>query len=331
METHRRLALVEVVSSGATDSYARTIKQFTREPVQQGDQAVLLSVGDTRLLRTVRLLRRADAPADIDMDAAFDRVVTALEQSGTGFIRLASIDDPVDYQVAVNNNGEFEVWDPAGQPISNLGHALSYSSAEDAYKLVLRLVHLAKYHNVLQLDNSDPMSSLAEKLSVEVLAVQLEYKPGGPPPPQGPEYRSRSLIVRPGQYVLVQVRNDSSQVLNITALDLQPDWGITQVYPSKSDKYSLPFEPGQKEILPLRASLPAGYTEGTDVVKVFATADSTSFRWLELPPLNHPSDTVRGGLKTRNLSEASHLGGEWTTAQVSVKTTVSQDSDSKRP
>jgi hypothetical protein len=38
----------------------------------------------------------------------------------------------------------------------------------------------------------------------------------------------------------------------------------------------------------LDAYLPAGYSEATDIIKVFATQQPTSFRWLELPPLDQP-------------------------------------------
>ena len=85
-----------------------------------------------------------------------------------------------------------------------------------------------------------------------------------------------------GSYVALRISNNSSQVLNVTVLDFQPDWGITQTYPCASDSYFMPIDPGKFEIIPLKVSLPDGYKEGRDVIKVFATVGPTNFRWLEL-------------------------------------------------
>ena len=96
------------------------------------------------------------------------------------------------------------------------------------------------------------------------------------------------------------------------------------------------FDPGQEVILPLEAYLPEGYTDAVDILKVFATVGSTSFRWLELPALDQPhlSKSTRGLPKdaleqllamvadstppTRHLNPAVYPTREWTTAQVEV-------------
>ena len=44
---------------------------------------------------------------------------------------------------------------------------------------------------------------------------------------------------------------------------------------------------GRKPIL-LVPDLPSGYRQGTDILKVFATREVTSYRWLELPALDQP-------------------------------------------
>jgi hypothetical protein len=136
----------------------------------------------------------------------------------------------------------------------------------------------------------------------------------------------------------LRVRNDSSEILNVTIMDLQPDWGISQLYPGESG-YFEPLDPGQTlPLIPLQASLRPGYTEGTDVVKVFATVGTTNFRWLELPTLDEPlerSAATRGGPssaldelltafssgapKTRNLNLAACPSKEWVTAQVELR------------
>ena len=81
--------------------------------------------------------------------------------------------------------------------------------------------------------------------------------------------------------------NDPSRILNITILDLQPDWGISQVFPAGAASSDI-LQPQKHRDLALKTYLPAGYSEATDVIKVFATQQTTSFRWLELPALDKP-------------------------------------------
>jgi hypothetical protein len=124
----------------------------------------------------------------------------------------------------------------------------------------------------------------------------------------------------------------------LTALDLQPDWGIKQIYPVRGGGF-VSLDPGQEIMLPpLRANLPEDYTTGTDIIKLFATVGATNFRWLELPPLDQPSPpsgrVTRGALdplqalfaalavnqpKTRHLEAAANPGAEWVTAQVELR------------
>ena len=89
------------------------------------------------------------------------------------------------------------------------------------------------------------------------------------------------------------------------------------------------------QLISLTASLPNGYTEGSDTLKVFATVGNANFRVLELPPLDNPSEgraaktRSRGGLdwflsqaaedqpKTRRSVVAS-ASEEWTILPVMV-------------
>ena len=57
-EAEKRLALVEVVELGATESWATIAKSLRNEPIEQGAQAVLLDPGTVRLQRPVRLVER---------------------------------------------------------------------------------------------------------------------------------------------------------------------------------------------------------------------------------------------------------------------------------
>jgi hypothetical protein len=334
----QRLALVEIEKPGATDSWAKITAQLRDTPIEQGAQAVLLDPGSVRLRRKARLAHRKDVPATVDQDGALKRVGRAMAQTGSGWVLLAADEEPADYQVAVNAAGEYEIWDPAGKPIANLRPALKVSDGGAASRVVQRLVHLAKYHNIQQIDNFDQLSPLAGKLVVELTGVQLDYDPGDRPEPQPFDDPGNTPALAIGEWTFLHVKNASSRVLNVTALGLQPDWSIVQIVPSGEDTYFWPFDPGQELLIPLRADLPSGYTESTDVIKVFATVGATNFRWLELPALDEPprrSISTRGGPNSpleellatlaatepgmRNLNPASYPSREWVVAQVEVR------------
>jgi hypothetical protein len=123
-------------------------------------------------------------------------------------------------------------------------------------------------------------------------------------------------------------------------MDLAPDWGISQIYPDPKVNDSELLEPGLSNALlkEMEAWLPEDYQEGTDVLKVFATAEGTSFRWLEMTALDQPMRAVKGGPiakdaleqllsafaapNMRNMKPVINLsspeGSTWTTAEVEV-------------
>jgi hypothetical protein len=127
----------------------------------------------------------------------------------------------------------------------------------------------------------------------------------------------------------------------VTVFDLQPDWGVTQVYPTIQDGDFLPIDGGREEFFPLDVDLPPTYTEGKDIVKVLATIDQTSFRWLELPALDQPPSPkqatrdnepqpsnpleqlmaamTKDKPATRSLIPSQFASKEWTSAQIEVK------------
>jgi hypothetical protein len=117
--------------------------------------------------------------------------------------------------------------------------------------------------------------------------------------------------------------------LNVTVLNLQPDWGISQIYP-KGAAFE-PLDPGKGFKLPMRVRLPQGYKKGTDVIKVFATIETTSFRWFELPALltqKRSGETLQELLSafaseksiSRQVEVLASPELEWTVRQVEIET-----------
>ena len=109
----------------------------------------------------------------------------------------------------------------------------------------------------------------------------------GPPP----------IELRLGDWLFLQVSNRSSRVLNFTVLDLQPDWGISRIFPGRNDAEFWPLDPGETKMVRIQGSLPKEYDEGIDVIKIFATMGAPSFRWLLLPSLDQP-EIVRRNMLT---------------------------------
>ena len=128
-------------------------------------------------------------------------------------------------------------------------------------------------------------------------------------------------------------------MLNITVLALGSDWSVAQFYPEQAGSFE-PLDPGQSIEKEIDLFLLEGYTENTDIIKVFATQATTQFRWLELPALDQPdllasskrsvlADPLAGmfammtgaTVKTRALKLAAPVQPErrWTVAQVELR------------
>jgi hypothetical protein len=206
-----------------------------------------------------------------------------------------------------------------------------------AAAVIKRLVHMAKYVNVYDLQNHDPISPLRMKISLELLGVQSEYLPGNKPSPQPLPTDQPTPEFKTGQWTFLKIKNDSTQVLNITVLDLRPNWSINQIYPARAAGFE-PLDPGHSITLPLRASLPDGFDEGTDVLKIVATSGPANFRFLELPPLAGPQaqgswsgepepqfEVLQNALTqphlTRDFETQRTASAEWTTTEIKLRTT----------
>ncbi len=264
-----QLALADVTQVNAVDCWAKLEEQNSQAKVEEGAQAVLLNTANVRLQQGVAVV--------IDDAALKQALETAINTAGKGFVALAGADVAVDFQVAVNAQNEYEIWDPAGKAIANLRPAVLVSAPDAATKIVQRLIHLTKYRNVQTLDVPDP--SLRQKLKVEVVNAN----------------EAEASSFHPGDKVKVKITNtqspgainDPALILNITVLDLGSDWGITQIYPAAAGSFE-PVDPGETKTLALDAYLPEGYKESVDTLKIFATQATTQFQWLALPALDQP-------------------------------------------
>jgi hypothetical protein len=301
------LAVIEVVGYGATESHARIEGDAPVPIIPPGSRAVLIDPGSRR--RTTIRLGTGLAPiADLLKDDAFLQWVEGEEET--------------DFQVVVNDRREIEIQEPEGEPVPNLGPVLSAEDPAMAQTAVDRLVHLARNQRVRQLENRKMQQDLAGLVVAELLGVEDAVDTTRRPAPRATQ-GTASLEMTAGQWTYLRITNRSRQDLNIVVFDLQPDWGISQVYPGTGEGNLAPLDAGDSFVLPLQAQLPVGIDRGTDVLKVFATLGAADFRWLELPPLSQALDRV--GAKRSLVAGASRpewIGVPyqgWTTAQVEVR------------
>ena len=253
---------------------------------------------------------------------------------------VSSDDATADFQISFNKDAEYEIWDPAGTSIPNINPPLKIHGENSARNLIQRLEHLSRYKNIQLIDNQDPTSPLSGKLVVELFALPEDHDPAdGYDPKYLKPLDSRDNIktAKTGQKMVMRIRNNSNQVLNVSALNLQPRYGVVQIYPNESFENFVPIDEGREEFIRLTAGLPEGYKEGKDIIKVFATIDQTNFRMLELPSLDQPETTreaTRGNIsspleqlmtniakdkpKTRDIDASSAPSRGWTTAQIEL-------------
>lgn len=314
-----QIATVEVAEVGATSSTARVLNSADGSEIEPGCQAVLSDVGRRQLRRRVRLARLDE------YQEAFKEVEEVVASTSSGFLQLVTNGERADYLITVHN-GQFVICDPGGFEIENLKPEIYIAEPGAAIELVKRLVHLAKYFHVRTLHN-DGFQSFGEGVECELIGSHDESS-------------AEMLTIRDGETAVLRVRNNSEAVLNITVLDLQPDWGISQVYPSRAGAFES-LDPGKEIKLPLRMRLPHRYTRGTDVLKVFATKGTTSFRWFELPPLEPLEKRRSNALQdllsaigseesiTRQVEVLANPALEWTVQQLeldirAVETTAKQ-------
>lgn len=318
-ELDKRKAVVRIVELGATEAWCSLEPIEGRDPVEQGDQAILISAS-TNLVRKVGLFSQREAtaeemvqakmveelPADTlppEVFAVQDEALKAIANAlpGNGWVDLVELDPNqktreaddagVHYIVALNVRGEYEICDRIGAPLKNIRPAVKLGDPNAAATIVQRLVHIAKYQATEELDNFDRNSPLAGKLKVEWLGKCKgdAYDPVDPPPQKSELTQfddQNNPTIEVGDWIFLSIQNTSQSVLNVAVLDLEADWAIEQVHPP--DAPFITLEPNGKEVVPFQLSLPDGYEEGVDIAKVFATVGAANFRWLELPSLDKP-------------------------------------------
>lgn len=274
-------AVAQVTVAGATESWARVVETVRSSPIVQGARAVPLAAGAFRLRRRVRLCRAPSATGQKTLEA----VAEILEaEGGRGFIGLAGEGEGTDFLLSVDPRDRCEVRDPAGALLPYLPRLFAGGGGAPQ-SLVDLLIHLAKYRNVQQLDNRSWLSPLRGALLLEAGRLPEDWAEGQPPVFDAP-LRSGGSPIPCGRWICIRIANTSAQELSLGALDLQPDWGVSQLLPGRHGGDFLTLGPGEDHVVALRTHLPGGLAAGTDLLKVVAAAGPVGLRWLEMPALD---------------------------------------------
>jgi hypothetical protein len=285
-------AIVKIIHVGDITSFAQIIEVLRPEPIESGAQAILRNPGNILSQQFIHLYYRDELSVSIQQKQALQAVELALQQNQQKFVQLASEDEKANYQIVVNEHGQYEVWDKAGVIIQTLSSPLSISNPHAAKKLVRRLIHATKYRNLARLTNTDADSPLSGKVVFRLLGRQTTYEPGEQPQPEPFAETAGNPTVKPEEWIFLFIRNTFSRSLNVTVFNLAPDWSITQVFPYDETSHTL--APDESYTLDLQAGLPDGMRHGIDILKIFATIGEPDFRYLELPALDTDSGPRRG-------------------------------------
>ena len=360
-----RIAIARIIQRGSTQSLCKLEPLEGKEvKVDAGDKAVQTSV-PVRLVRKVALdLQKKATSKELaqpklppnklrpEIFARQDDALNAIKSaiSGNGWVELdeefvnQGDDAGIDFIVAINNDEEYDICDSSGIPLQNINPPLKIRDKAAPGGVIKRLVHLARYKTISELDNTDTESPLSGKLVVEWLGTSDTYERGDPMPKK---HQLKSLvdstkpIVKAGDYIFLTIKNNSPQAFNIAVLNLAADWSVEQILPQRAAEKTFLLEAGRDKVIPLKVSMDGKGDREENFIKVFASLDEANFRFLELPSLDQPIKSkggTRSGIgmsaldallsaideekpKTRKLSVATSPSTEWTTKQVLITIT----------
>jgi hypothetical protein len=289
--------VLEVSQSDGAVSWAEVVEGPGPSTLLPGAQVDVLP-----LQAVVRLL--PPDPAEPGAQKALDQVREALWSYRGGCVEIDDEAGAPDLCVSYTR-GTFEIRNGDGSSFPNLP-PLKPGRAPAAPEVVRRLDHLARFRSLQALDNPEHPDWL--EIGLELCSDDPSVAPVPVP--------SKGLDLRCGESAILRIINRSDVRLDFAVLDLAPDYSVEQILPPRRSLSLLPLDQNEGQVLRIQGWLPDDFQEGTDVLKIFATRGSVSFRWMELPPLGRPAPdwTLRGELTPSKVPEQ-----EWITKQVEIR------------
>ncbi len=317
-QTDTRLAIAEVVEYDATVAVCKLEPIEGQREVGLGDPVILLSP-PTALVRQVCLFHQEQAtedemalsqlPSNKLIPEIYKKQTKVLESLkpafhvyGQGWIEcpdsqsnqaISSDEGDSDYLLCINNQEEYEICDVAGVPYPNINPAVKIDEPDASEKIIQRLIHLSKYKAIQELYNF--ASPLLDKLQVKWLGKLYDYavETDGAAN-QLKKFKPLDDPINPtiqeGEWIFLEIINLYSHPLKVAILELQCDWAIEQGWPNPNELGYEEFAPGiaHRDVAAFCPSLPEGYKEGVNIIKVFATLGEAELRGLALPALDSP-------------------------------------------
>lgn len=290
--------IAQVLEAGAATCRA-VVREGVAHRVRPGDRAVLVDPG----IEVPRCRVGLAKPPTREAAAVVAEIERRSRESASGWIATAT-GDRAELRVHFGREGEITVCDEARAPLPHLP-SLRSEDPRAAELLWRVLEHLARYESLRTHGNNDLASPLcgAIELSLEIAEEGPGERVGYPPE------------IATGCPLVLTVENRSYLPLHLVLLDLQPDWGISQIVPETLGCIQIDAE--SRLEIPLRSHLPEGIDAGTDVLEVLAAEEPLDCRWMELPPL---SGVIAGGSHGMASRRSGALRDQaWVTAQMEVR------------
>ncbi|NET14297.1 MAG: hypothetical protein F6K08_16395, partial [Okeania sp. SIO1H6] len=304
-KTTEQLAIAEVIEYGGTDAKCQLERLAERRMVEVGDQAMLLAPAP-RLIRQVRLDLAGEA---------LEIIQKALPDNG--WVNLAEDNEEdryIDYLVTLNTQNEYEIRGSQTNATYSNRPLVKVDEPDAGQKLVQRLVHLSKYRSIQELKSSG--SPLEPKFKVRWFGKLSDYDPMADGPANKLKPRDvdsfdnpNQPTIKEGEWIFLEIINEYSSSLNVSILDLVPNWKVEQAWPGKEPAVEIPsrHDGGNREVAAFRPTLPEGYQKGIERVKVFATLGSLDLRFLSLPRLDNPIPTLPEGRNFKGFDPLSNV------------------------
>jgi hypothetical protein len=278
---------------------------------------------------TAKVRRRVAIGSGPGLDALKEAVAHAgRDGKGSPYLEVVAPNDRDELSVRVDK-GFFAIADQNDHPLPRITPPLAVVSPDAVRQLVARLEHVVRYRNAWELHNGDEASRLRDLLAISVERRNVGRGAG-------------RVALRPGDEIRVLVHNRSTKPLQAALLYFAPDWSIRLLWPDGVGFTELqPTGEAGFAVADLQAELPAGVTQTTERLKLFAAESPTSFdaltlasldkappgarsvtRSLSAAPLENLLADMAEGKATRELVISRRRAGDWGTAELELETTA---------
>ncbi|MCB0139359.1 MAG: caspase family protein, partial [Caldilineaceae bacterium] len=245
------------------------------------DQTLAVAIADPDLRAQLRAANSGDGPS--------------------AFLYILAEGESITPQYRVVNRGDrYVIQDASGAQVVE---EMPPATAEGAAQLVKNLEHLAIYRNIVNLCNPVAQSAMQGAVSLEQMSTFTQRgRSDYPTDPKPLANSGNENIVSVGEKIFFVIRNNSKQDIFVTLFELDPDYGVTKIYPSRTTQQRV----APDSEIPIRGTASLrnpNLGRGRSIYKVIATITETNLDILSLPKLNEgePQTATR-------VSTSSSLG-----------------------